>query len=141
MTRTTILKHLLEIKRNTMYWQQTRLYSYVLAGIQISRSWHLWYLLAKITGIDFYEYIIKLFMDLPNLLLPSNVTMCWKSICRDQKISKRHMGTNKEIAGYSRKNRIVYGYSWCAPKGDLFFYILGLYNIFVLWVKITDSSF
>ena len=36
------------------------------------------------------------------------------------------MAANKEIAGYSRKNRMVYGYSWCAPQGALFFYISGL---------------
>lgn len=38
-------------------------------------------------------------------------TMCWSSTCLGRKISKRHVATNKEIAWYSRKNLMVYGYS------------------------------
>jgi hypothetical protein len=39
------------------------------------------------------------------------VMMYWISICRGRKISMRHVVANKEIAGYSRKDRMVYGYS------------------------------
>jgi len=60
-------------------------------------------------NIDFYEYIKKLFMDLPNLDFHQSNDVLEEYMPWSKNIQEAC--SNKEIAGYSRKNRMVYGYS------------------------------